>query len=65
VRFVDELVAYGVLASRAEAVAFALTREQRRRTALRDVEILKRLPDDAGMDELAGFLAAHPVDLGD
>lgn len=42
VAFVDALVADGVHTSRADAVAQALTREQRRRTALRDAEILAR-----------------------
>jgi Arc/MetJ-type ribon-helix-helix transcriptional regulator len=64
VQFVDELVSQGVVSSRAEALAVALTRERRRRTALRDAEILRALPADPDLDALADFTAAHPVDLG-
>jgi Arc/MetJ-type ribon-helix-helix transcriptional regulator len=77
VAFVDALVADGVHTSRADAVAQALTREQRRRTALRDAEILARAasvtsanaPDATDvvneMHALADFAAAHLAALDD
>ncbi len=63
--FIDGLVAQGVVASRAEAVSIALIRERRRRTALRDVEILQQHPTDPELDALAQHTAAHPVPLDD
>lgn len=69
VAFVDEEIARGGVTSRADAVAKALVRERRRRTALADVEILKRHGDPdlaaSDLDGLAEHNAAHPVDLGD
>lgn len=52
VDFLDELVASGDDASRASIVIPALKREKRRRGALWDVEILKRLGEDP---ELVAF----------
>jgi Arc/MetJ-type ribon-helix-helix transcriptional regulator len=65
VEFVDALVAEGVVESRAQAVALALTRERRRRTALHDAEILRGAATDPELDAVAAFAGAHPVDLGD
>jgi Arc/MetJ-type ribon-helix-helix transcriptional regulator len=61
VDFVDDLVAAGVVASRAEAVTVSLRRERRRRTALRDVDILHRHPSDPELEAVAEHSAAHPV----
>jgi Arc/MetJ-type ribon-helix-helix transcriptional regulator len=65
VEFVDALVAEGVVDSRAQAVALALTRERRRRTALHDAEILRGVPTDPELDAIATFTAAHPIELDD
>jgi Arc/MetJ-type ribon-helix-helix transcriptional regulator len=61
VDFVDDLVSAGVVASRAEAVTVALQRERRRRIALRDVDILHRLPSDPELEAVVEHSAAHPV----
>lgn len=65
VAFVDSEVASGVVTSRADAVARALVRERRRRTALADVAILRAGVQDDDLDGLVTHTAAHPVDLGD
>jgi Arc/MetJ-type ribon-helix-helix transcriptional regulator len=65
VRFVDDLVGEGVVSSRAEAVAIALKREWRRRTALADAEILRARVGDVDLDAMIAYTAEHPVDLGD
>jgi len=65
VAFVDELVAEGAVASRAEIVARALTRERRRQTALADIAILRQRGSDPDLDAIAEHTAAHPVDLDD
>jgi Arc/MetJ-type ribon-helix-helix transcriptional regulator len=61
--FVDALVAEGVVSSRAEAVTVALTRERRRRTALRDVAILRQDVAHGAIDVELDALAAHAADL--
>lgn len=71
--FVDAEVAAGHAPSRAALVTRALEREQRRRLALADVEILRRVqdteapgtsaPGDEGFDDLAEHAARLPVDL--
>jgi len=65
VTFVDGQVRQGRAASRADVVARALAREQRRAVALRDAAILAQAagaePDD--LDDLAGYAAAQPLDL--
>lgn len=65
VEFVDALVAEGVVDSRAQAVALALTRERRRRTALHDAEILRGTAGDPELDAVAAVVGVRPVDLGD
>jgi antitoxin MazE3 len=65
VTFLDTLVSGGVVKSRAEAVAQALEREERRLIGLADVEILRRRGSDPDLDALAQHLAAHPVQLDD
>jgi len=65
VEFLDSEVARGAVTSRADAVARALVRERRRRTALADVAILRAGAEDGDLDGLAAHTAAHPVDLGD
>jgi Arc/MetJ-type ribon-helix-helix transcriptional regulator len=65
VAFVDAEVARGDVSSRADAVARALVRERRRRTALADVAILRGSPGDPELDGLAEYTAAHPVALDD
>jgi Arc/MetJ-type ribon-helix-helix transcriptional regulator len=65
VAFVDELVAEGVVTSRADAVTRALKREQRRQAALGDVEILRLRGGVQDLNSLAEHMAAHPVQLDD
>jgi antitoxin MazE3 len=65
VSFLDTLVSGGVVKSRAEAVAQALEREERRLIGLADVEILRRHGTDSELDALAQHLAANPVPLDD
>ena len=63
VEFIDALVAQGEASSRAAVVTRALTHEQRRMKALKDVAILScsQLADE--FDELAAFVANQPTDL--
>lgn len=65
VAFVDAEVARGDASSRADAVARALVRERRRRTALADVAILRSSSTDPDLDGLAEYTAAHPVGIDD
>ncbi len=65
VAFVDAEVERGDATSRADAVARALVRERRRRTALADVAILRNSPDDPDLDGLAEYTGAHPAPLDD
>lgn len=53
VAFVDQLVAGGHAASRAEVVTRALTRERRRELAARDAEILSGSKPSADLDRLS------------
>jgi antitoxin MazE3 len=62
VEFIDALVRRGDAPSRAAVVSQALAREQRRRTAQRDADILAGEPADADMDGLAAFAASTPLD---
>ncbi len=64
VDFIDNVVSRGDERSRAAVVAKALEREQRRRTAAADAEILKRSGPDAELTGLADFAAGArlPVD---
>lgn len=62
--FVDQDVADGHATSRADAIAKALAREQRRRAAERDVELLiahKGEPND--LDGLAEHATKTPLEL--
>lgn len=61
--FVDAEVAAGRAPSRAAVVTRALEREQRRRLALADVDILKRNGGADDFDELAVHAARLPIDL--
>ncbi|GHF06170.1 type II toxin-antitoxin system ParD family antitoxin [Pseudolysinimonas yzui] len=61
--FVDAEVAAGRAPSRAAVVTRALEREQRRRLALADVDILKRGGGGDDFDELAVHAARLPIDL--
>lgn len=63
VDFVDDVVAGGGAKSRAALVARALTREQRRLAAERDVDILLRKGDDDDLAALAKHLAHRPLGL--
>jgi Arc/MetJ-type ribon-helix-helix transcriptional regulator len=65
VAFVDAEVERGDATSRADAVAKALVRERRRRTALADVAILRSSPGDPDLDGMAEYAGAHPVPLDD
>lgn len=56
--FVDAEVAAGRAVSRAAVVTQALRRDQRRRAALADIQILKHMADATDIDELDA-LAAH------
>jgi Arc/MetJ-type ribon-helix-helix transcriptional regulator len=65
VHFVDEQIAEGAVASRAEAVTRALIRERRRQTALADVAILRQGGDDPDMVAIGEYTATHPIELDD
>jgi Arc/MetJ-type ribon-helix-helix transcriptional regulator len=65
VDFVDGLVTSGAVASRAEAVARALTREQRRQVALADVAILEEQGMDPDLDALVRYTSAHLLAVED
>ena len=65
VAFVDDQVARGEVASRAQAVARAIACEQRRQLTLRDVAILVARGTDADMQALAEHTSAHPLPLDD
>ncbi|MBA0123999.1 antitoxin [Haloechinothrix sp. YIM 98757] len=62
VEFIDEAVAHGEAASRAELVGQAVERERRREIAARDAAILARTGPDADLDDLARFAAQTPLD---
>jgi Arc/MetJ-type ribon-helix-helix transcriptional regulator len=64
--FVDAEVAAGRAASRAAVVTQALRRDQRRRAALADIEILKHAADATDVDDLdvlSAHVAHRPLDL--
>ena len=63
VEFVDSLVAKGEASSRAAVVTRALTHEQRRIKALKDVAILSCSQVADEFDELAAFVVNQPIDL--
>lgn len=63
VEFVDTLVAEGKAPSRASVVARALSHEQRRMRAARDVAILTELSATDDFDDLARFGARQSIDL--
>jgi Arc/MetJ-type ribon-helix-helix transcriptional regulator len=62
VAFVDEVVGSGRAPSRAAVVTRALEREQRRATAVRDVEILAATGPDPDLAGLAVFAAGVRLD---
>ena len=62
VAFIDDLVRTGDAGSRAAVVSRALERERRRKAAERDAAILSRQQPDLGLDGLAEFAAAIPLD---
>jgi Arc/MetJ-type ribon-helix-helix transcriptional regulator len=62
VAFIDDLVRTGDAGSRAAVVSRALERERRRKVAERDAAILSRQQSDPGLDGLAEFAAAIPLD---
>jgi Arc/MetJ-type ribon-helix-helix transcriptional regulator len=61
VAFIDDLVAGGAAASRAEVVDRALRRERRRQIAARDAAILAQAGRDPDLDQLADFAARVPL----
>lgn len=64
VAFIDEIVQSGRAGSRAEVVARALAREQRRERSLRDLDILRQ--GESGEDEFGpmhAYLARRPLDI--
>ncbi len=63
VEFVDSLVAHGEASSRADVVARALVREQRRLRTLKDIAILCSSRQSDDLDELAAFGANQQIDL--
>ena len=65
VAFMDEQVAAQHARSRADVVARALKREQRRLAGLRDAEIYAKTEPDEDMHALTAYVSAHPVALGD
>jgi Arc/MetJ-type ribon-helix-helix transcriptional regulator len=65
VAFLDRLVVSREVTSRAEAVADALRRQQRRLAVMRDIAILRDTPGDADLASLIDYVAANPVGLDD
>ena len=63
VLYIDDLVGRRIVKSRAEFVAKAIARERRHRSALADVEVLKRAGNDSDLDAVAAYQAAHPLEL--
>jgi Arc/MetJ-type ribon-helix-helix transcriptional regulator len=62
--FVDQDVAEGRAASRADAIAKALAREQRRRVAERDAELLiAHRVEHNDLDTLAEHAASTPLEI--
>jgi Arc/MetJ-type ribon-helix-helix transcriptional regulator len=61
--FVDAQVAAGAVGSRAEAIAIALRREQRRLAAQRDAAIYAATGSDTDLDALATWTAEQPMDV--
>jgi Arc/MetJ-type ribon-helix-helix transcriptional regulator len=62
--FVDQDVAEGRAASRADAIAKALAREQRRRAAERDVELLLAHRSELNdLDALAEHAGTTPLEI--
>ncbi len=61
VDFIDNVVSRGDERSRAAVVTKALEREQRRRTAAADAEILKRSGPDPELAGLADFAVGAPL----
>lgn len=61
--FVDNQVAAGAVASRAEAIAVALRHEQRRLAAQRDAAIYAAAGSDTDMNALAAWTAEQPMDV--
>ena len=62
VEFIDDLVARGAAASRADVVARALDRERRRQVAARDAAILAEVRSDRDLDGLADYAAGVALD---
>ena len=62
VAFIDQLIADGNATSRADVVARALKREQRRILASRDAAIIALHSNDDDFDQLAEFAAHLAVD---
>ena len=63
VAFVDEEVVHGNARSRADVVARALAREQRRVIAERDAAILGASATGDDLDDLVAWTSANPVDV--
>lgn len=63
VAFIDELVASGEVPSRADVVRRALQREQRRRIAERDLEIILRTGPDPDLAAFSAQAAKTPLDI--
>jgi Arc/MetJ-type ribon-helix-helix transcriptional regulator len=61
VHFIDELVNAGQAVSRADAVAIAVRREQRYRTALDDIQRLRETGDDQDLDALTKSVSRTPM----
>lgn len=62
VRFLDDLISRGDARSRADAIAQAVERDRRWRTAARDAAILAKHGEAADLDGLAEFGARVPMD---
>jgi Arc/MetJ-type ribon-helix-helix transcriptional regulator len=63
VAFADQQVESGAALSRAQVVARALLREQRRMLAIRDAEIYARQGEDPELDGLTEHAVANLPDL--
>lgn len=61
VRFLDESVASGRVASRAALVAEALERQMRRESAEQDAEVLRRRGAADDLDDLVAWTASSGV----
>ncbi|MEX2289879.1 MAG: antitoxin [Mycobacteriales bacterium] len=63
VHFLDDLVATGAAASRADVVTRALLRERRRAAVERDVQLLIKHGEDEDLEAMVAWTSRQPLDL--